>query len=75
MMLPLVFLTSFRLALAYGMSCQQPLDAKYCLMSYHGDVAKQIDVVEALGVFYKLVCKSLGIQNSMVNDHAIEFTK
>lgn len=60
-MQPLVFFTSFRLALAYGMSCQQPLDARYCLMSYHGNVAEQVDIVEGLGVLYRLVCKPLGL--------------
>lgn len=74
-MQPLVFLTSFRLALAYVMSCQQPPDARYCLMSYDGNVAKQVDIVEELGVFYRLVCKPLGLQHSMVDDHTVEFTK
>lgn len=74
-MQPLVFLTSFRLALAYGMSCQQPPDARYCWTSYHGNVAEQVDVVEALGILNRLVCKPLGFQDSMVDDHAVEFTK
>lgn len=74
-MQPLVFLTSFRLALAYGMSCQQPPNARYCLMSYHGNVAKQVDIVEGLGVLYRLVCEPLWLQNSMVDDHTVEFTK
>lgn len=74
-MQPFVFLTSFRLALAYGMSCQQPPDARYCLMSYYGNVAEQVDIVEALGIFYRLLCKPFGFQSPMVDDHTVKFTK
>lgn len=43
--------------------------------SYHGNVAEEVYIVEALGVFQRSCCEFLRLQNSMVDDYAVNFSK